>query len=134
VIFVDSNIPMYLVGAEHAHKLEAQRSLERYITEGHRLVTDAEVLQEIIHRFAAIGRRDAIQPAFDAILGIVDEVFPIDLEDVEMAKDILQGSSGLSARDALHIACMRRHDVRTIMSFDAGFDGCPGILRVPARG
>ncbi len=134
MIFVDSNIPMYLVGAEHDHKLEAQRSLERCITEGHRLVTDAEVLQEIIHRFAAIGRRDAIQPAFDAILGIVDEVFPIDREDVEMAKDILQGSSGLSARDALHIACMRRHDVRTIMSFDAGFDGCPGILRVPARG
>jgi predicted nucleic acid-binding protein len=76
VIFVDSNIPMYLVGAEHAHKLEAQRSLEKCITEGQGLVTDAEVLQEILHRCAAIGRRDAIQPAFDAILGIVDAVYP----------------------------------------------------------
>jgi len=133
VIFVDSNIPMYLVGAEHAHKLEAQRSLEKCITDGQRLVTDAEVLQEILNRYAAIGRRDAIQPAFDAILGIVDAVFPIERGDAEMAKDILQGLSGLSARDALHLASMRRHDVGTIMSFDAGFDGYPGILRVPAR-
>ena len=44
------------------------------ITEGRKLVTDVEVLQEIMHRYVAIQRRDAIQPAFDAILGIVDEV------------------------------------------------------------
>ena len=28
MIFVDSNIPMYLVGAAHPHKVEAQRVLE----------------------------------------------------------------------------------------------------------
>lgn len=89
MIFVDSNIPMYLIGAEHAHKLEAQRSLEKCITEGRRLVTDAEVLQEILHRYTAIGRRDAIQPAFDALFGVVDAVFPIEREDVETARDIL---------------------------------------------
>jgi hypothetical protein len=33
-------------------------------------VTDAEVLQEILHRYVAIDRRDAIQPAFDALLGV----------------------------------------------------------------
>ena len=32
------------------------------------LLTDAEVLQEILHRYVAINRRDAIQPAFDALL------------------------------------------------------------------
>jgi hypothetical protein len=133
MIFVDSNIPMYLVGAEHANKFEAQRSLEKWITEGRRLVTDAEVLQEILHRYAAIGRRDAIQPAFDVILGIVDAVFPIEREDAETARDILQGTHKLSARDALHLAIMRRYDVWTIMSFDSGFDGYPGLVRVPAR-
>lgn len=77
MIFVDSNIPMYLIGAEHENKLASQRSLEHYITEGQRLAIDAEVLQEILHRYMAIGRPDAIQPGFDAILGIVDDVFPI---------------------------------------------------------
>jgi predicted nucleic acid-binding protein len=49
----------------------AQRLLERTINAGERLVTDAEVLQEILHRYVAIDRRDAIQPAFDALLGIL---------------------------------------------------------------
>jgi predicted nucleic acid-binding protein len=133
VIFIDSNIPMYLVGSEHDNKLEAQRSLERCITDGRRLVTDAEVLQEILHRYAAIGRLDAIQPAFDAILGIVDAVFPVEREDAEAARDVLQGTHKLSARDSLHLAIMRRYDVLTIMSFDSGFDGYPGLVRVPAR-
>ena len=124
---------MYLVGAEHARKLEAQRSLEKCITEGRRLVTDAEVLQEILHRCAAIGRQEAIQPAFDALLGIADAVFPIEREDVETARDILHGTHKLSARDALHLAIMRRYDVWTIMSFDSGFDGYPGLVRMPAR-
>lgn len=34
------------------------------------VVTDAEVLQEILHRYVAISRPDAVQPAFDALLGI----------------------------------------------------------------
>ena len=46
MIFVDSNIPMYLVGAAHPHKTEAQVILERLIATGERLVTDAEVLQD----------------------------------------------------------------------------------------
>ena len=70
MIFVDSNIPMYLVGGPHPHKADAQRLLESAIANGDRLVTDAEVLQEILHRYVAIDRRDAIQPAFDAILGV----------------------------------------------------------------
>jgi len=54
VILIDSNIPMYLVGAPHPHKADAQRILERLTTEKQRLVTDAEVLQEILHRYIAI--------------------------------------------------------------------------------
>jgi hypothetical protein len=78
VIFIDSNIPMYLVGEEHPHKVDARRLLERLIAKDERLVTDAEVLLEILHRYTAIDRKDAIQPAFDAIVGIVDEVLPIE--------------------------------------------------------
>ncbi len=130
MIFVDSNIPMYLVGAPHPHKTDAQRLLERAITDGERLVTDAEVLQEILHRYVAIHRRDAIQPAFDALQGVVDGVFPIDVGDVERAKTILHGHPSLSARDAVHVATMERHGATRIMSFDRGFDGYPGIERL----
>ena len=130
MIFVDSNIPMYLVGAPHPHKGDAQRALEQAISGGHRLVTDAEVLQEILHRYRAIDRLDAIQPAFQALLGVVDDVFPIEEQDVRSAKDILLGMPRLSSRDALHLAVMRRHDVATVLSFDRDFDGAPGIARI----
>lgn len=59
MIFVDSNIPMYLVGAAHPHKADAQGLLESAIAAGERLVTDVEVLQEILHRSAFRLRREA---------------------------------------------------------------------------
>jgi len=130
VIFVDSNIPMYLVGAPHPHKADAQQLVERLISERQRLVTDAEVLQEILHRYAAIGRRNAIQPAFDSLLGITDEVFPVDLASTERAKEIVMGHPNISARDALHLAIMENRGIETILSFDSGLDGYPGISRL----
>ena len=130
MILVDSNIPMYLVGAPHPHKFDAQRLLEKLISGRERLVTDAEVLQEILHRYVAIGRRDAIQPAFDALLGVVDGVLAVNLQAVERAKQIVLGYGNLSARDAVHLSVMEQNGIQNILSFDIGFDGFPGITRL----
>jgi predicted nucleic acid-binding protein len=130
VILVDSNIPMYLVGADHPHKVDAQRLLERCIAERARLVTNAEVFQEILHRYVAINRREAIQPAFEALLSVVDEVLPVELDVVLRARDIVLGRLGISSRDALHLAVMERHHIGQILTFDRGFDGQPGVVRV----
>jgi uncharacterized protein len=130
MIMVDSNIPMYLVGSPHPHKSDAQRLLEQLVNDRQRLVTDAEVLQEILHRYVAIGRRDAIQPAFDALLGIVDEVLDVTRAAAERAKEIVLGHPRLSARDAIHLAVMEQHGVGRILSFDSGFDGFPGVARL----
>jgi predicted nucleic acid-binding protein len=121
---------MYLVGSPHAHKSDAQRLLEQLVSERQRLVTDVEVLQEILHRYVAINCRDAIQPAFDALLGIVDQVLDVNRRAAERAKEIVLGHRGLSARDALHLAVMEQHAIERILSFDSGFDGFPGIVRV----
>ena len=130
MIFIDSNVPMYLVGAPHPHKVDAQHHLERAIADRARLVTSAEVLQEILHRYVAIDRRDAIQPAFDALLGVVDEVYPIERSDVERARDVLAGRKVSSARDALHVAVMERRGVTRILSFDRAFDRVPSLDRI----
>ena len=130
MIFVDSNIPMYLVGAFHPHKIAAQRMLEKLIRDRERLTTNAEVLQEILHRYVAIDRRDAIQPAFDALLGVVDEVLAVDSKAVERAKQIVLEYRRLSARDAIHLSIMERHGIERILSFDSGFDSFPGITRL----
>lgn len=130
MIFIDSNIPMYLVGGPHPHKSDSQRWLEQLASGRERLVTDAEVLQEILHRYVAINRRDAIQTTFDALLGIVDEVLAVDRAAVERAKEIVFGRQQVSARDAVHLAVMQQHGIERILTFDSGFDGFPGITRL----
>lgn len=130
MILVDSNIPIYLVGAPHPHKSDAQRLLEKLVNDRQRLVTDAEVLQEILHRYVAINRRDAIQPAFDALLGVVDDVLDVTRDAAVRAKEIVLGNRRLSARDALHLAVMEHHGIDRILSFDPGFDGFPGMSRL----
>ena len=130
MIFIDSNVPMYLVGADHPNKELSRSALSRLVANAEVLVTDAEVLQEIMHRYVAIDRRAAIDDAMAAIVGIIDEVFPIERTDVVRAKDVLVDSP-LSARDALHVAVMRRHGVERILTFDTGFDSAPDLVRLP---
>ena len=130
MIFVDSNIPMYLVGSPHPHKTDAQRLVERLVSDRERLVTDAETLQEILHRYVALRRPDFIQPAFDTLLGITDQIFAVDRAAAERAKEIVLGRPRLSARDALHLAIMEQHGIDRILSFDSGFDGYPGVARL----
>lgn len=121
---------MYLVGAPHPNKAKAEHLLEKLVLERQRLVTDAEVLQELLHRYVAIDRRDAIQPAFDVVLRVVDEVFPVNRAEVERAKEIVLAYKQLSARDAVHLAVMEQNDIEQIFSFDAGFDLLPNVRRL----
>jgi uncharacterized protein len=121
---------MYIVGASHPNKVAALRILEKTIMDRQRLVTDAEVLQEILHRYISIKRSEVIQPAFDALLALVDSVLSVDQETVIEAKQIVLGYPKLSARDALHLAVMRLHGIDRILSFDSGFDGIRGITRI----
>jgi uncharacterized protein len=132
VIFVDSNIPMYLVGADHPNKVAARLWLEQAIVANEPLATDAEVLQELLHRYTAIGRRDAIGPAWDAIVGVVDVIHPIEVEDVTRARRLIAATPALSARDAVHLAVMQRRGISRILTFDAGFEGIIGVERIGA--
>jgi predicted nucleic acid-binding protein len=131
LIFVDANVPMYLVGRPHPHKLDAQLTVERLITGREGMVTSSEVFQEIMHRYVSLDRRDRIAVAFDALQEIVDDVFAVEKDDVLMAKDVVSSHPRLAARDAVHVAVMRRRKIARILSFDTGFDEVAGIKRLP---
>lgn len=132
MIFLDANVPMYIVGADHPHKLHAQDLTGRLVREEQSMTTSSEVFQEILHRFLKIERRDRIELAFETLRGLVDVVLAVDEHDVFAAKDLVHAHPRLSARDALHVAVMRRHGVKRIASFDRGFDAIGGIGRLPA--
>lgn len=133
MIFIDSNVPMYLIGAPHGHKSDAERMLKAAIAGKTRLVTDAEVLQEILHRYSALRRLDAVNPAFEVLLKLVDEVFPVEVDDAKRAREILlAGAKQVSARGALHAAVMERKRVGLIMTFDKGFEHIAQVQRFDA--
>jgi predicted nucleic acid-binding protein len=131
VIFVDANVPIYLVGAPHPNKQAAQAKLDRLVASRERLVSDAEMLQELVHRYAALGRFDSMRDALETTLAICDHIYPVTGSDALRAAEIVRLPPGWSARDAIHLAVMERHGVGHIFSFDADFDRRPGIIRLP---
>ena len=130
MIFIDSNIPMYVRGRAHPLKATAQYLLEQAAVRGEILVTDAEVLQEIVHRYSSIRLADEINPTLKYLLRFVDRVFPVEQEDVLLAADFVTRGSAGSSRDAVHAAIMRRYGIERILSFDKDFDRWPGITRI----
>ncbi len=130
MIFIDSNVPMYLVGAAHPNKDRALAILTQLVRDGEQFVTDAEVYQEILHRYTAIRRLDAIDPAFRSLDAIVDDILTFGMSEVRAARALIGSVDGLSARDALHVVIMRRAGTNRILSFDHDYDTCPGVERL----
>jgi len=105
--------------------------LERLARDREEICTDAEVLQEIVHRYTKIGRRHEIAALLVKTLAMVDEVMAVGQSEVLRAAEIVQAPQALSARDAIHLASMENRGVRRIFSFDRDFDRWPGIIRMP---
>ena len=129
VIFVDSNVPMYLVGAPHPNRERLEAFLRNRPDEDY--VTSAEVYQEMLHRFVAIDRRPAIDDAFRLLDDLVVSVFPIRWNDVDTAREIAMLQPALSARDCLHLAVMQANGVKRVLTFDEGFSAYPGVTCLP---
>ena len=121
---------MYMIGSDHPNKVVAEAIMDRIIEDGERIVTDAAVFQEILHRYSATGRPGHIESAFNLLRRLADEVFPLDMKTVELARTMLGKHKGLSARDAVHAASMSLNQVHRMVTFDADFDRVPGITRI----
>jgi len=130
MIFVDSNVPMYIVGAPHPNQDRAISLTRELVRNDERLITSVEVYQEILHRYSSIGRQQSIDDAFGVLNDLVEEVLTYGMSEVGAARDLLAAISSISARDALHVAVMQSAGCNRVLSFDAGFDSCPGIERV----
>jgi len=120
---------MCLVGAPHPNRDLLEGYLRKHPSGPY--LTSAEVFQEIVHRYVAIGRRGAIADAFELLDALVDEVSPVTRADVGRAHEIAMRQRRLSGRDCLHLAVMERRGIERILTFDRGFDLWPGIERLP---
>lgn len=128
-VFIDSNIPMYVAGREHANREPARNFLQRVQTAKVEACTSTEVLQEILYRYASLQRLDLVDKVYDMFVEICPVVLSVTLADTDRARDIVCGTKGVSARDAVHAAVMLNNDIEWIATFDTGFDSISGIRR-----
>lgn len=129
MILVDANVLMYAAGAEHPNKAASVALLEAVAADRLDAALDAEVLQEVLHRYRAIGRWDDGRLLYDRARLIFGVVLPIEAEAVDTARRLLDEHRDLGARDALHAAVVECFGLEALCTYDRGFDRLAGIRR-----
>ena len=118
MIFVDTNVLMYAVGAPHPLQGAAREFLDESTRLRTSLCTSAEVLQELSHAYLSAGRLPALDAAMTLVARAGVEVWPLEEADVTLAQQLHVQHPGLSARDLCHLASCRQRGVDRIMTFD----------------
>ena len=130
MILIDANIFMYAAGAEHPHKTPSVDLLRRVASGEIDAAVDAEVLQEILHRYRAIRRWEDGREVYSLARRIVPLVVAITDQIVDRARDLLDEEPRLSARDALHAAVVLDCGMSGICSYDRDLDQIAGLQRI----
>ncbi len=130
MILVDTNVIMYAAGAAHPHKAPSVRLLERVATGEVQATIDAEVLQEILHRYRAIGRWEDGKQVYDLTRQLFPVVVPVTADVLDRARSLLDTDPQIMARDALHAAVVLQEHLEGVCSYDRDFDRIAGLVRI----
>lgn len=117
MIFVDTNVFMYAVGRDHPLRSPARDFFENSLERKDRLVTSAEVMQELLHAYLPVGRVATLDAALTLARSLT-ESWTVEPADVVHARSLHNRHPGLGARDLLHLACCQRRGVTRIQTFD----------------
>ncbi len=130
--FLDTNVFMYAAGREHPLKVPCVAVLRRVAREELDVLTNAEVLQEILYRYSAIDElQKGLHLARLAVDQVAGEVLPVTLADMHRAFDMLERhGTEITGRDAVHAATMLNNGLTHIISADSHFDMIEGITRL----
>ncbi|HEX5760806.1 MAG TPA: type II toxin-antitoxin system VapC family toxin [Thermoanaerobaculia bacterium] len=129
VLFLDANVLMYAAGKDHPYREPCREVLRRIETEDLLVVTNVEVLQELLHRYRSLGQPDLATAIYKATKDLCEEVLSVTEDDLDHAHEILQAAATINARDAVHAATALRRGVQGILSTDRHFDELAGLNR-----
>ena len=131
VAFVDTNIPIYAAGRDHPYKEPCARIIRAIAVNPARFLTDAEVLQELMHHYLRTNRWVAgreVFHRFETLLrGRIEPTYP---DDIIRAARMADEVSHVSSRDLVHAAVMDRCETGLIVSTDADFDRVSAVRRL----
>lgn len=116
--FVDTNVFMYAVGGPHPLREPARAFFAEALEAGTPLATSAELLQELLHAYLPVHRTETLDAALALVAGCVSEVWPVEPDDVRLARALVARHPGLGARHLIHVASCRRRGVVSVKSHD----------------
>lgn len=125
MILVDANVLMYAAGAEHPHKGPSLRFLERVAVGDIVATIDAELLQEVLHRYRSLNRWSDGRQVYELARQIFPEVLAIDGDVMDRALRLLDAFPGLLARDGVHAAVVLVKGLSALCSYDRDFEQIP---------
>jgi predicted nucleic acid-binding protein len=129
--FIDANVPIYAAGRERPYRQPCIGVLAAVNDNPAAFVTDAEVFQEIMHHYLRTERWTAGQAVVASFAAMMrGRVSPVAIDDVLAAGRLATEHQGLSTRDLLHLAVMRRLGVTRVVTADADFGRAPGVIRL----
>ncbi len=117
MIFVDTNVVMYAVGAPHPAQDEVHERLARH--DVGELATSAEVMQELLHRYVRAQRWTTLERAL-MLVGDRMTVWSLEADDVSLARQLVDRHPSLTARDLVHLATSLRHGATDLWTYDRG--------------
>lgn len=130
MVFLDANVFLYAAGREHPLRDPCRRILRRVEEGSLPSNTSVEVVQEILF---VLGRRGMARQGTRLARNVLDlfpEAFSMTDGEIRGACTLLERHTGLTPRDAIHVATMRTHGIEMIVSADTHFDDVEGILRL----
>jgi predicted nucleic acid-binding protein len=131
LIHIDANIPIYVWGRDHPLKAPSEAVMALATDHPESFFTDAEVLQEILHKFRALRSWDAVRERFFAFSDLMEgRIEPMTAADVKLAADLSERYPSLSARGLIHAAVCYRMGAVYIVSADSALDVLEGIERL----
>jgi len=112
VLFIDANLIMYSIGSPHPLREPCKKFLEKIKSREILVVTNTEVLQEILYRYFSIERRTLGEIAYQSMIEFCTDIFPVRVIDTDKALEILKRVNGITSRDAVHAATMIHNGIK----------------------
>lgn len=130
MLFLDANFFVFAVG-DMTNKGETARQIQREIIAGKKhAVTSVAVLDEVMWALHKNKKKHLIRRVIEEAYAFPNlEIKPIEVSTPIRVLDIMD-MYNLKPRDALHVAVMEEHNLKTIVSDDADFDKVRGIKRI----
>ena len=131
MILLDANIFMYAAGRESPQRKPCQDYLREVVAGVHPQVsTNAEVLQEILHRYRSIGSADLGSRIVDSVISLGIPVLEVGLDEVRRARRLLEAYPTLSTREGVHLGVMEAHGITDVLTYERGFDAVEWAKRL----